>query len=839
EGYGERGMAHLFEHMLFKRTRKFRSVKEELSRLGGAANGTTFYDRTNFYEYFPSDDAHLDRALELEADRLRYAFISREELATEMTVVRNELEMGENDPATVTEQRLMSAAFLWHNYGNHVIGPRSDIEQVPSDRLLAWYETWYQPDNAVLFIAGRFDERKVLRSVARHFARIPRPRRKLPDTWTTEPTQDGENSVTVRRAGGIPLLFAAYHVPAATDPDFPALLVAASVLGDAPAGRLHRGLVETRKASAVECSVLPLREPGALTCNARLEAGGAAAPARDALLATLEAPGPVSDEEVARARQAVARRYEDLQNDSARLGLELSEYAALGDWRMLFLVRDRAAAVTREDVSRVLGRYLQPANRTLAEYVPTGNPTRAEIPPRVEPSVALRGYVGRAAVSAGESFDPSPENIDARTTRVDLPSGARLALLQKRTRGEVVRMVLRLSVGDEASLQGRGVAGAAAARMLLRGTERLSRQQVTDLLDAWGATVDVSWSQQLLRVTLEVPRSNLKEALDLLAECIQRPALDPRQFEELRRAVLTELASQQDDPIALGSRELLRRIQPFPAGHPLYEPSFAEERAAWNALGVDQLRAFHRELYGAQGLRVALVGDFDAGEVRGWLTQHWGAWRSPRPYVRIPVPLGTTPAGGLEHLDTPDKAMTFLGAALTLPLQDTHPDYPALQVADYLLGGGFMQGRIPARLREKEGLSYGAGTQLTVAALDPAGAWMGYASSAPENAAKVEQGFREEFIRAVEGGYTEEEFRRAVDAMLRERSAYRAMDGWVADRLATGLELDRPLAFDAAQDAAVRKLTVQQVNAAFQRHVNPRRMFYLQAGPVRAGGSPR
>ena len=175
EGYGERGMAHLLEHMLFKGSKGHPDVKRELAARGARWNGTTAYDRTNYFETMPASEANLDWALGMEADRMVNSFIAKADLESEMTVVRNEFEMGENDPGAVLFQRTLQLAFAWHNYGHPIIGARSDIESVPIARLQAFYRTWYQPDNALLIVAGRFDQARALGLVQKYFGAIPRP----------------------------------------------------------------------------------------------------------------------------------------------------------------------------------------------------------------------------------------------------------------------------------------------------------------------------------------------------------------------------------------------------------------------------------------------------------------------------------------------------------------------------------------------------------------------------------------------------------------------------------------------------------------------------------------
>src|SRR3954451_4933575 len=158
EGYGETGMAHLLEHILFLQTSTRPNVKKELTDHGADFNGSTSWDRTNYFETMTATDENLKYGIELEADRMINSKVEKQLLDTEMTVVRSEFEMRENSPEGILMQRVMEAAYAWHNYGKLPIGNRSDIENVPINRLAAFYHKFYQPDNALLTVAGKFDE---------------------------------------------------------------------------------------------------------------------------------------------------------------------------------------------------------------------------------------------------------------------------------------------------------------------------------------------------------------------------------------------------------------------------------------------------------------------------------------------------------------------------------------------------------------------------------------------------------------------------------------------------------------------------------------------------------
>ncbi|MBL8151892.1 MAG: insulinase family protein, partial [Blastocatellia bacterium] len=304
EGYGETGMAHLLEHMVFKGTPKHPNIPQELTEHGTRPNGTTWVDRTNYFETFQATEENLDWALDLEADRMVNSFIAKKDLDSEMTVVRNEFESGENDPQGVLLERTISTAFLWHNYGNSTIGARADIENVPIERLQAFYKKYYQPDNAVLIVAGKFDEAKTLEKIHKYFAPIPKPDRQLIHTYTLDPVQDGERFVTLRRVGDIQALCAVYHIPATSHPDYPAVELLTRILGDDTTGRLKKALVDTKKATSVSGFSFRWREPSVAIFAAELKKEDSLEEARELLQKVIEgiASQPVTKEEVDRAR---------------------------------------------------------------------------------------------------------------------------------------------------------------------------------------------------------------------------------------------------------------------------------------------------------------------------------------------------------------------------------------------------------------------------------------------------------------------------------------------------------------------------------------------------------
>ena len=836
EGYGETGMAHLLEHLLFKGTPNHPDPMAEFTEKGAQPNGTTFYDRTNYFEIFPASDENLEWALDLEAERMLQARVEREDLDSEMTVVRNEMEAGENNPLGMLLQRTLATAYIWHNYGKSTIGARSDVENVPIERLQLFYRKYYQPDNAMLVVAGNFDEETALRLVREKFGSIPRPERTgemvIWPTYTREPPQDGERQTTLRRVGDVQYVMSSYHVPPGSHPDYAPLDILAFVLGDTPSGRLYRTLVEDRKlATAAGTFAFQLREAGPFITFATVPEDGdlqaTLAAMNETVMGVLE--DPVTAEEVERAKTSRLNAIRQAFNSSAGIALQLSEWGAMGDWRLFFIHRDRLEAVTPEDVNRVAHAYLKRDNRTVGLFIPTDEPDRAEIPDVPNIEAMVEGYTGREAVAQGEAFDPSPDNIEARTTRFTLPNGMKVALLPKETRGDQVVVRIRLQFGDEESLRGRTAAGSLAGAMPMRGTVNRTRQEIQDELDRLEASGSVSGGATIATGQFQTTRSHVSDVLALMAEIVRQPSFDADEFEILKEQRLTSLEAQRTEPQPLASIALRRHMQPWEKGHPNYTETIDEAIASVQAVTLDDARAFYEDFWGPQSGNVVVVGDFDPAEVRDALEATLGDWESPHPYRRIATPFYDPPAEKIT-IETPDKANAVFLARQNLPLRDTDAQYPALVLAGYMIGGGVLNSRLARRIRVQDGLSYGVAGGISGHPVDPAGQFFAFAIYAPENAQALEAAFREEIDKVLADGFTGEELERAKQGWLEGRRLARAQDAQLAGLLSSWLYFDRTLEFDKELEARVAAVTLEEANEAVRAFLDPARITIVKAG---------
>ena len=829
ENYGETGMAHLLEHLMFKGSTHFPHPEKEFAARGFHNNGSTFYDRTNYFSTFKASDENLRWALAREADAMTHSFIARKDLDSEMTVVRNEYELGENRPMSVLFKRVLSAMFEWHNYGKEPIGNRSDIENVAIENLQAFYRRYYQPDNAVLIVAGSFDVARTLRWIAEDFGPIPRPRRQLPTLWTVEPTQDGEHSVVVRRKGDAQIVMVGYHIPSARSTDSAALEVASEILGDTPNGRLFHELVESGIATEVFVEQMGLYDPGAMIFGARVKPGDSLERARDRLIEVVEssfAKNLPSREEIDRVRREEETNAERALADPQEFGIAVSESIAQGDWRLFFVDRDGIAKASAEQVGAAATLYFRRDNRSVGLFVPEDHPMRGEIPPPLSTAQMLENFTPRPEVAAGEEFEPTQQNIDARTRRVTF-GNLKVALLPKKTRGETVNVAMVFRFGDVPSLQGKVILRELTAAMIGRGSAKMTRQQIADEMTRLKMTGDL--------FNFQANRSTVLDALRLSAAVVREANFPSNEFEQLKRELLTSLQAKLSDPAELTRDTMQRHFDTYPVGDPRHYLSLKERIDALNGVSLEDVKTFYDQFWGTARGEIALVGDFDADAVQSQIPILFSNWQSKAPYAEIlrePRPV----ASRRVFIDTPDKENAVYQARMVLDLRDDDPDAPALMLANEMLGAGSgLHNRLVDRVRQKDGLSYGIGSSLLVGGRDRAAAWVIGAYAAPQNVDHVETDVREELDRLLKDGFGEREVEDARRGVLQSRLLARTNDAAVASAWVSNLDLGRTFEFSRQVEDKVRALTAAQITQTFRRYLDPDRLTVVIAGDARKG----
>jgi zinc protease len=872
EGYGESGMAHLLEHMDFIETTNGRQIKREITDHGAAWNGTTSDDRTNYFETVPASDENLKWALGLETDRMIHVKFTKQILDTEMTVVRNEFERGENSPQSILRERVAATAFLWHNYGKSTIGSKEDIERVPVERLAAFYRKYYRPDNAVLVVTGRLDEAKTLQFVAETLGSVPKPAAALEQTYTVEPPQDGERFVELRRVGEGPEVVMAYHGPSAGHPDAAALQVLAGIMsgaragrggfgggfgGSAAEGRLTKALVDSKKAVSANMSFEQLHDPGLIYVSATLTNDESLDEARKIIVGTIAGvvSEPPTKEEIDRVKTTLVRGLERSLADPQMLATgALNTAIAQGDWRLMFLQHDRLAKVTADDVVRVAREYFKASNRTVGYYIPDANPDRTMIPAAPDLEATLRDYKSTVTISRGENFDPTPAHIEGRLVRSKLANGMKLVVLPKQTAAGVVSATLELRFGDAESLKGRNAAAQLAGAMLMSGTKNKSRQQVQDEMRKLDTTILVTGGGgggfgagrggrggpavgggiNSASATISAPAGNFVAALRLAVEMLKEPAYPETDFDRMHSQRVRMLETPQTEPVLLSAETLQRHLSPWSKDDVLYPAPREEQAARMKQATLDDVRQFHDRFYGANFGILAVVGAVDQAALRTAAEELLGSWNTEAPYKPLVAPFKPAVPVNLK-IETPDKANAQFEAGEAFRMAEDDADYPAMMLAGYLFGGPITS-RVSDRIRNREGLSYGANARVAVPVEGEEALLSATVSLNPANGPKVESSFVDELGKTLREGFTEKEVAEGKKAYLDSRAVSRTQDAALVSLLLSHEQQGRTMKWDDELEKKIAELTAAQVNEAFRKHIDPAHLSIVKAGDFKAAG---
>jgi len=614
-------------------------------------------------------------------------------------------------------------------------------------------------------------------------------------------------------------------VPAGPDAKFVAIEAIADILTAEPSGRLYQALVKTGMASRVSADVTPLHDPGVLQIDITVPANKPMAPVRDTALRIVEglAASKITAEETTRYKVKQKKLFKLTFANSQRIAMYMSEWIAMGDWRLMFLNRDRTETLTPAQIEKAAATYLIPSNRTLGIFTPTKTPVRAPLEETPDVVAMTKDYKGRAPESEGEKFEATVANIEKRTKRVTLKSGMKLAMLPKQTRGDAVQALLTIRYGRERDFEGQQLPALFLGDMIARGTKKHDFQHLKDEWDRLEARVGFSSGPGMLNVSISTTHDNLPAVLALVDEVLHQATFPSDQFTIATKEYLSSLEETRSDPQQQAFIAFRRAVSPYPPKHPSYVPTTDELIAATKTLKLAQIKKLYPAL-GMSNATMTIIGDFEPGPTQQWIESTWGTWKSPRPFERI-VSKYTQTETGETLINTPDKENATIVAGYALPMRDDDGDYPAMVAANYVLGGGGFVSRLMTRLRQKDGLSYGAFSFYQAGSLDKVAVLGAGAILAPQNAVKGMTAMLEEFSKLVSGGVPAEELKQAQQSLSKEFHRNLANDRFVMSVLNDGLFLDRTFAFEDAQQQAIAALTPAVVNAAIKKYVNPKALF--------------
>lgn len=831
EGYGESGMAHLLEHLLFKGSSAYPDYNGETNRRGIWSNASTWSDRTNYFARFEYNYENLAWYLAMEADRVYNATFSSQDLASEMTVVRNEMESGQNNPVSVLGKRMSATSYQWHNYAKPTIGLKDNLEKMPFEALRAFYKTHYRTDNSVLVISGRFEQEKTLKLIANTFGQLTAPSEPLAPLYTEEPPQDGERMVTLRTQGDVPAVGLRYHIPSAMHADTPAIQLLMNVLSQSTNGRLAKNFVETGMASKSYASAGRFFAPSTASVFAIGFKDKDLSLTEEKLIDYVEnlANTPVTEQELRRAKISALKSIEKTFRSAINVGYGITEYIAMGDYRYMFYYRDLIEKVSVEDINHVATKYFTRSNRTLGRYVPTATPQRVVIEKDDSIQKELTSYLGREGVEQGEVYDNTVSNISRRLKTFNWPNGAKASIYPRKLTAGQILMEMRLPVGNEESLTGYVEEFGLMGKLLLKGNKHYSKDDISLRLDELRATLAIDTSQlgeMVIKLTAE--KKYLNDTLALVAELLASPTFPEHDTELLVKKRISQLNGARQNPSTLSYGLLRNGLVANNLPNPKAYSNIDQDISALKKVTAKRIAALFNQHLSFNNATISVIGDVIPKKISNQLEGYFNNFTGDVAYQYIDTNYKKV-TGLVQAENTRGKANATVYVAHSLTLSPFDKDYAAVYLANKLFGGSF-NSRVTQRIREKEGFSYSVSTKLKLSKSQAQGLFYLKAISAPQNVEKVVAAYKEEVNKVLSNGFTQKELTDAVAGELESMKSKWSKNSYVLSVLNEAQKYNKNLDWYQQWEMQLMQLTVDDINRAFKTYLVPAEFNVFSAG---------
>eukprot|EP01116_Phalansterium_solitarium_P005560 TRINITY_DN1734_c0_g1_i2.p1 TRINITY_DN1734_c0_g1~~TRINITY_DN1734_c0_g1_i2.p1 ORF type:complete len:892 (+),score=352.06 TRINITY_DN1734_c0_g1_i2:1366-4041(+) len=820
EAVGYTGSTHLLEHLMFKGSKDFNKDKNTsiwtlLQNVGAQINATTWLDRTNYYELLPK--AHLHMALRIEADRMRNAFLRDNDRKPEMTVVRNEFEQGENNPFSALYKALWAAAYTSHPYHHPTIGWRSDIENVSIERLREFYNTFYHPNNATVIIVGDTSAEEALPLVADAFGAIPRSPSPIPEMYTTEPPQEGQRRVIVKRAGQLGFVAVAYKSPPGLHSDTHALKVLRNVLAFGKTSRLYKAIVDKGLATSVDITASPFRDAGLYVVYAQLTKEAKHEEVERIIVDEIERvqTDGVSDDEVARAQAQLETDFVFSRDGALSVASYLNEAIAIGDWKAYTEMIPKLRSVTAASVRAAAAKYLVVDQSTVGYFIPKAKEDKQPQPEDVVPPPAAEA----AATSSPQSVPPPSRPVGSLGSRVadSRPiDGTRVLSLNTGIK-EVITIEGSILAGHWHSPKSNPKLAALVCKMLDQGTKKHTKFEISELLGNVGARISFSVTSFHLQFWARCLRKDVPLVVGLIAEMLREPAFNADDFETTRTRKVSDL--EQEKQRTRARAEIAFAQQIYPVDHPNYKREIDADIDDVRAATVADLHQFHADLYGLGNLIVAAAGDVEHEVLCRAVADSFAGWRVS------PARIGPLGSKALQLDAAPAEARVFVADKTAIDVafgQPTgidreHPDYLALELAVYILGGNF-SARLMQTVRDQDGLTYGiSARQYSSTFAD--GHWAVWASFAPTLLERGRESTFAQLEKWFNDGVTAEELRAKKDSIKGSYQVSLAKTTGLAENMARHAERGKAPSYLDTYVDDIESLTLEQVNGALRKYV--------------------
>lgn len=835
---GTTGATHILEHMMFKGTERFNSAEgndysSQMERIGAIANATTWFDRTNYYATLPSE--YVPMTVEIEADRMRNLLIKEDDLASEMQVVRNEYERGENSPVRTLVNELFATAYLAHPYNHPTIGWESDIENTTVDMLRDFYDTYYWPENTVLTIIGGFDKAATLEAIATHYGAIPKAPEAIPEVITVEPEQTGPRRVTIRRAGQTGVVMIGFKVAEGKDEDWPALSLLQQILGANKTGRLYRALEDKGLANATFTFAPQLRDPGLFIFGAYLTPQATHEEVEAIIQEEIDSliSGGVGEDELARAKSVIQASTFYGRDGPYQIADQINEAIAMGDWSAYVELPEAIQSVPSDTLQAVARKYFVESGSTTGWFVPEqsnqlSSANRAGPGPIYFRDPAVFGPLYNAAEnghSGGPGAEAAPEVVDFSSNMQRAQIGPIDLVAIDQPIESVVSFVGSIAAGDSLSPDDAPMLASMTAGMLDKGTTGADRFQIAERLDALGAALGFSADAQSLRFSGKFLRPDAGPVMDILADQLRNPAFDPAVLETIKQRQKAGLLQAIDNPDYRAAALLSRQL--YPETHVNYSPTLETLLQDLEETQAEDLSDFHAAHYGPKSMRLVFVGDIDFEQLKAAVANAFDGWDGGVDYPELETTQLDHDAQ-TERIFIEDKTSVSVRLGINTRLQRTDEDYLPFMLGNYILGGSF-HSRLMTEVRKNRGLTYNIRTRHEGDIITP-GNWLLNASFSPGRLDEGLEATREVLSGWANEGVEAEEVRAAVETLTGTYLVGLSTTARIAGQVHSFMERGFPPEYIDTYPLKLRDLTAESVNRAIAQYFDPDQIVEVAAG---------
>lgn len=849
EAVGYTGSTHLLEHLMFKGSHKFNKKKGTaiwtvLQDVGARINATTWMDRTNYFELLPSE--HLETAIAIEADRMRHAFINDEDRQPEMTVVRNEFERGENDPFDVLDKNIWATAYQAHPYHHSTIGWRSDIENVSTERLKEFYNTYYWPNNSTVTIIGDFETDKALRLVKDYFGKHKMSPAKIPKMYTTEPKQEGPRRLSIRRAGETGIVGIAHKSPTGLEEDTYSIQVLSKILGGGKSSRLYRKIVDKGLATGMFMWDFPFKDNGLFVTYVFMTPGTDHAEVEKIVLDEYEIikEKGVAKNEIKRAKAQINSEMAFSRDGSYSIASALNEAIAIGNWKFYTTYKEKIMAVTVKDIKRVANKYLNETQSTTGYFIPENQgaskgdkPGSAKInkPLNVRPEnmgIPERNQKNRRKQSQKRNELGKPKSLSTEIITSTQINGLQLKTMKTPIKDVVTLTGSILGGGQFSGTENRVVADL-TADMLDEGTTKHTKFEISELLESVGANISFSSDKYRVRFNAHCLTKDLPLVIDLLGEQLMFPAFQEADLKNLKKRRIGSLKKANENTQTRAAGTFKRLL--YPKGHPNYSVPIKDEISDIEKTTVDDLKKFHKN-YGMGNMNLVAVGDVDKKTLELSLIKAFGKWKQSNLFIPAKTPKANQVNKVTKYVTIEDKTSADMFLGIPIGIDRDHPDYYTLMVGNYILGGNF-SARLMQSVRDEKGLTYGIYSSIQGVNDGADGYWSVWGTFSPDLLKEGKKAAIEQIKMWVKN-ITEKELKAKKETIIGSYKVGLATTGGLASQILTNAERGDPDSMLDQYPTIIRNVSLDQVNKTIKKYISPDKLVMVVAGSIDKNGKP-